>query len=348
MIYLDQPTTDLEDAVAVSQAVKDGNISTASELVEKFEDALSKYFGQCVACMNSGTSALHLALLGLGISGGCKVLAPATTYVATANAIWQAGGEPVFVDVDPDTWCIDFSQIDIAKIGAVAILPVDLYGNPAQSIPCFGSPQVVIDAAESIGAGRGVVERNTRVYSFNGNKTITVGGGGCIVGDINPNNYKRSSTQFKHPHKGEWQHYDRGFNYRMTGLSAALGLSQLKRLDDIVETKRRHNRIYRDRLGDLIKFQEATPGTNPSWWFTAGLLPEGIDAETFQGDLLVNEIPTRRVFRPLHKVHAYKTDQTLPVSEMLFDRGLCFPSHIYNSDETVEGICDTIRRLLRG
>jgi len=307
--------------------------STKGIDVQEFEIAMGKYLGvdQCVAT-NSGTFALHLALLACGIGKGDKVVVPATTFIATANAVSYTGARVVLQDVHPGNWCL---HGDIKECAAV--IPVALYGNSSISVDFKQPAYCIYDSAENLdGVANDHYQQMFVCYSFNGNKTITTGGGGLVTAlggasldtirsMINPGSYDGV-----------------GYNYGMTALSARLGLEQLKLLDSHNEKKRKFNKIYRENLKHRLKFQLVT-GTP---WMTAVLFPKGSDIIGLQHKLNDRGIPTRRVFEPLNHFKPYMDGKTYPVAEDIWQRGLCLPSSVRNSEEDIYEICQKIKGLL--
>jgi len=320
MIYLDEPSLDYIP-------------STRGIDVQEFEIAIGRYLGvdQCVAT-NSGTSALHLALLACGIGRGDEVVVPATTFIATANAVSYTGARVVLQDVHPDNWCL---HGDIKKCDAVIM--VALYGNSSLSIINSKHPAYCIyDSAENLDRVGTNDNQMFVCYSFNGNKTITTGGGGLITAlggarldtirsMINPGSYDGV-----------------GYNYGMTALSARLGLEQLKLIDSHSEKKRKFNEIYRENLNHRLTFQEVT-GTP---WLTAVLFPAGTDIPKLQLNLKMSGIPTRRVFEPLNHFKPYSDGKTYPVAEDIWKRGLCLPSSVRNQEGDIYEVCQKIKGLL--
>jgi len=307
--------------------------STKGIDVQEFELAIGRYLGvdKCVA-VNSGTSALHLSVLACGIGKGDRVVVPATTFIATANAVSYTGAKVVLQDVDHDNWCLSG---DIKKCAAV--IPVALYGNGLLNINLKHTAYCVYDSAENLNSV-GTNDKQALVcYSFNGNKTITTGGGGLITAlncgatldrirsMINPGGYNGV-----------------GYNYGMTALSARLGLEQIKLLDSHNEKKRRFNEIYRENLKHRLTFQDVT-GTP---WMTAALFPAGTDIPKLQSSLQTMGIPTRRVFEPLNHFKPYRDGKTYPVAEDIWSRGLCLPSSVRNSEGDIHEICQKIKALL--
>jgi len=321
MIYLDEPSLDYIP-------------STRGIDVQEFEIAIGRYLGvdKCVAT-NSGTSALHLALLACGIGKGDEVLVPATTFIATANAVSYTGATVVLSDVDSVHWCL---RGDI-KENFTAIIPVGLYGHYAINLNIKHGAYIIFDFAESLDNS---AEINNKMaffcYSFNGNKTITTGGGGLITAlggagldtirsMINPGSYDGV-----------------GYNYGMTALSARLGLEQLKLIGSHSEKKRKFNEIYRENLNHRLTFQEVT-GTP---WLTAVLFPAGTDIPKLQLNLKMSGIPTRRVFEPLNHFKPYSDGKTYPVAEDIWKRGLCLPSSVRNQEGDIYEVCQKIKGLL--
>ena len=344
MISLDYQNLDSQDYQGLEKAIRQG-ASSSSKIVDTFEKVMSVYLGvhdsDRVIATNSGTSALHLALMDAGIKEGDKVALPVLTFVATANVIKYVGAEPIFYDVHPESWLIDYESRP-EETNVDVIIPVDLYGNLVQITDCFKNAyqgQLIIDACESLGArffDESIMDYVC--YSFNGNKIITTGAGGLLVGAGILT--KVLSVQAK---LQNGSHFAVGYNYRMAGLNAALGLSQMRKLDYFLKKKRKFNRIYREQLSHILKFQEATPGTNPSWWMTAALWPEGIDIPDLQKRLKAKGIPTRRIFRPLNQSEPYQDGRSYPVAEMIYDRGLCLPSGTLMRGIDIYKICQIIK-----
>jgi perosamine synthetase len=318
------------------------SISTNSPDVEKFEQAMAEYLGvNDTVAVNSGTAALHLALLASGVGPGDKVIMPTLTFCGTANAVEMCGADPVFADVCLRRWNMTISDIidHIHRDDIDVVIGVDLYGNPCD--PHVGYYHLLVsDSAESLGS-IDFNESDYTCYSFNGNKILSTGSGGLITGkDLT--RIRRLANQGRNE-IGECM--EPGFNYRMNGTQAKLGLRQLPKLPYRVRKKRRINEIYRNELPTLT-FQEATEGTRPNWWFTAAMFPEHIDIEMLQIELGYQDIPTRRIFKPLHLQAAYKETGCFPNAEMIWDRGLCLPSSVMNTEKDTMCVCEAIKGLI--
>ncbi len=327
----------------ILKALDLGQISTASPFVDEFEKMMSHYLEMPCCAVNSGTSALHLALMACGIGKDDEVIVPALTFIATANAVRYCGVTPVFVDVDWETW-----NMNVGIIGPVAI-PVHLYGNPCM-IPQDLEKGVCIieDAAESLGAElNGQLTGTLGIvgcFSFNGNKTITTGGGGLVVTD-DPHMMDRIKLLSAQCKDGD-DFIDIGYNYRMTGLSAAIGLGQMQRLQRFLDAKRRYNEIYRNELDSLVTFQKQTEGAKSSWWLTACLFREDINIDSLRVALGTDGIQTRRIFKPIPRTIAYKDDKEYPNAEFIYKHGLCLPSSTVNSEKDIMFVCKKIKEMI--
>lgn len=346
-LHLDFGNIGIDEKVAVLKALDSGQISTATSQVTEFEQKMAKYLGASEAvATNSGTAALHLALLACGIGPGDEVILPVTTFVASANAITHCGAKPVFVDIDIDTWTIDPDEIEKALNNRTkAIMPVHLYGNPCRMDDIVTIAErydlfVIEDAAESLGATHDGMQTGTigdvGCFSFNGNKIMTTSGGGLLVSDNLELLYAARclSLQGKTPHG---QQLLAGYNYRMTGLEASLGLAQFGRLEEFLTKKRAIRFHYKNNLD--LTFQKPTPLSKPSWWFTACLFND--EAEVVQKRL---GIPARRVFKPLTYDPPYRNGQAYPNADKIYRYGLCLPCSTLNSIDDIEKVIDAIEK----
>jgi len=236
----------------LSRCVEDNWVSSAGPYVTELEKRLAAYAHQAhaVAAVN-GTAALHLALLSGGIRPGDQVVLPDWTFAATANAVLHAGAVPVFVDIDPDSWCLDAGLLaELLQANAIspkAVIGVDVLGHPADWDAIRGAVAgreilLIEDAAGALGSrykGRpagGLADIGT--ISFNGNKIITAGGGGMLLSDSAPLMAKARHLSTQARPGEEYEHDAVGFNYRMTNVNAAIGLAQFERLDEMVTARR--------------------------------------------------------------------------------------------------------------
>jgi len=362
-MHLDAPNIGKLEKEFLNNAVDSGYVSTVGPYVSEFEEKFLKYLRvKKAVSVQNGTVALHISLYELGIKAGDEVIVPALTFVASVNPIMYVGATPVFVDIDPRTWNIDAGQIEKAITkDTKAIMPVHFYGNPCNMDEIMRIAEeydlrVIEDATESLGArykGRYTgTFGDFGCFSFNGNKIITSGGGGMVAG----NNKKRLErikfliNQARDESRG-YYHPEIGFNYRMTNIQAALGLAQMKRLEDFLKKKKEFNAIYRKELRglDFISFQEESRDSESSWWMTCVAVEKNIDIVRLQGELGKKQITTRRVFMPVTEFPPYMQykNSDFKNSYHVYDRGLCLPSSTLNSKNDVLDVCRIIKETLR-
>jgi perosamine synthetase len=357
-----EPSLGERELLYVSECVLSGWVSSAGPFVTRFEELFAEFTGSRHAiAVSSGTAALHLALLGLGVGPGDEVIVPALTFVATANAASYTGAQPVFVDSEPGTWTIDPELIEGAITPRTkAIVVVHLYGHPADLDPILelagrhGLP-VVEDAAEAHGAGYkgnpvgglGAVG----VFSFYGNKIVTTGEGGMLVTDDGElaEKVRRLRAHGMSTERRYW-HPVLGYNYRLTNIQAALGVAQMERIDELVAAKRRVARLYAEGL-------EGVPGIclppEASWassvyWLYSVLVDEeafGMGRDELMNRLAGEGLETRPVFTPLHLQPLYDTGARLPVAEQLAATGLSLPSAAGLSEEQVRRVTELVVEL---
>jgi len=354
-IYLDDPNIGNIEKEYMVRALESGFVSTVGPFVPEFEEGFAKYIQSAEAVSTqSGTAALHMALHELGIGEGDEVIVPVLTFAATVNPVLYVGATPVFADVDGETWNVDPSEIkkNITK-ATKAIIPVHLYGNPCDMEAIMRIAKrhrlyVIEDATESLGAtyhgGYTGTFGDFGCFSFNGNKIITTGGGGMIVGNDAEGlaHIRYLINQAKDASRGDY-HEEVGFNYRMTNIEAALGMAQLERLDDFLRKKRTFRAIYEQELSDVLPltFQMCSDGTNGSYWFTAVAVDEDINIPLLQKELGKRGISTRRVFMPLSEFPCYVDYKSGEYSNAytVYENGLCLPSSTLNSEENVRYMC---------
>lgn len=340
-------------------------ISSQGSFVGRFEQEFAAFVDSPEAVsVNSGTAALHLAMLCLGVGKGDEVIVPDLTFAASAAAVLHAGATPVFADVCEDSWCIDPKEVEkVITPRTKAIMPVHLYGQPADMNAILSLARkhdllVIEDAAEALGAYIGNrhvgVMGDAGAFSFFGNKLITTGEGGMITFK-NPEAAGRARIIRSHgqsPEKRYW-HDEVGYNYRMTNIQAAIGVAQMERIDEIIAKKLHVASIYREELSaesHITLPTEFQDRQNIYWTFSI-LVNDGMSDFHRDGltrDLEQNGIETRPLFYPIHLMGPYKqfsNGQTFPVSENLSRRGLSLPSATTLSDTEVRFVTDTIKRL---
>lgn len=358
-IPVSTPEFTAEDAQIVNECITSGWVTTG-DYIEKFEtiwaNACGRKYGIAVS---NGTVALELALEVL-INPGDEVLIPSFTIISCAIAVLRAGGIPIPVDCD-DTWCIDPNLAE-SMIGqkTKAIMPVHIYGVPFD-VPRFleisgtsGLP-LIEDAAEAHGAtfngapcGRfGLMS----CFSFYGNKIITTGEGGMILTDDATLAAKLADKRNLCFGKGHdrFTHTGIGHNYRLTNIQAALGYSQTKRLDTIVQNKIRVGKLYRELLGNHadITFQREPQHSRPVYWMNGILVP---DAQALATKLKNNGIDTRPFFTGMHAQPAILRElpQTYycPNTDRITKHGLYLPSSPTLTNENIEYICQTVMKSI--
>jgi perosamine synthetase len=340
-------------------------ISAKGPYIQRFETAFAQFCGvrHAVSC-STGTAALHLALLALGIGPGDEVIAPTLTYVATANAITYCGAYPVFVDSDPHTWNLDPSLLEEAITPrSKAIVVVHLYGNPVDMDPVLRTARahglpVVEDAAQAHGAeykGQRVgALGDIGTFSFYGSKILTTGQGGMVVTDDEQLaiRVRQLRSQGVDPGCRYWFPVV-GYNYQMTNIAAAIGLAQLEKVDWHLARRRQTARQYRQRLAATpgISFQAQEPRARSVHWLMGLVLDE--QAPVARDSLIVQlaerGIETRPFFWPMHSLpmhQGYAGGSLYPVAERLAAKGLCLPSSAALSDEDLSYVCDQVLQIM--
>ena len=361
-IELDAPMLGGLEKEYLGRCIDSGFVSTAGPFVPEFEAKFADIVGtKAAVAVQSGTAALHVALLELGVGNGDEVILPAVTFVATANVVKYCGATPVFVDIDPDTWNMDPAEVE-KKITArtKAVIPVHLYGNPCEMGRIMETAErngvpVVEDATESLCAEYHGRKTGTfgkfGCFSFNGNKIITTGGGGMVVTDDEraAKHIKYLVNQAKDEGSG-YCHSEIGYNYRMTNLEAALGLAQLERLPEFIRKKKMFREIYGKQLEGLpgVKFQLESPGASSSWWMVSISLDSGDRLDRFMEELARGNIPARRLFAPITCFAPYKEYSTsdFPHSNDICRRSVNLPGSAVNTEESIDEAAVTIREIL--
>jgi dTDP-4-amino-4,6-dideoxygalactose transaminase len=364
-LYLSPPDVGNTERDLLLAAFDSNWIAPLGPEVDAFEQEFAEYLGVGDAvALSSGTAALHLALLLLGVGPGDDVIVPTLTFVATPNAVGYVGARPVFLDSDEATWNMDPELLaeelaERANAGTLpaAILGVDLYGQSASWDPIvelgerYGVP-IVEDAAEALGATyrqRAVGTAGTLgVFSFNGNKIITTSGGGMLVSD-DPACVVRArhlATQARDP-APHYEHSVVGFNYRMSNLLAALGRGQLSELDHKVARRRAIKCRYRDALGSTqgIGFMPDASDGEPTNWLTVATIDEeefGASPSEVREHLETLDIEARPAWKPMHlqPLFAGFPLRRGRVAEKIFRTGLCLPSGSAMTDDDVERVVD--------
>lgn len=325
----------------VTDALLSTWISSSGHYIDEFEKNFSQYIGtEFGVSTSNGTTALHLALLALGVGKGDEVIIPDLTFAATINAVLHANAIPVIVDVEKDSWCIDPIEIDKAITPKTkAIIPVHLYGQPCDmekimSIAIKHGLYVIEDCAEAHGAE----VNNQKVgsfgdiacFSFFGNKIITTGEGGmCMTNSKELNENMRQLRDHGMSVTKRYWHDVIGYNYRMTNIQAAIGCAQLERIDVILEQRKEIEQKYIDIFKNFsyIKVQSLIKNRKKVPWLVSVLVNE-YDVEYIIKTFQSNKIDVRNFFYPLSKMKIYaKYSFSNETSIYLSRKGLSFPTH---------------------
>jgi perosamine synthetase len=362
-IPVGEPFISKKEEIYVLQAVRSGWVSSLGPFIKKFEKRFAKYIGSKFGLtVSNGTNALHLALVSLGIKNGDEVIVPDLSFIATANAVSYTGAKPVFVDVYPNTFCIDPNEVD-KKINSKtkAIIPVHLYGHPAEMDSIMKIAKeldvwVIEDAAEAHGAeykGKKVGSiGDIGVFSFYGNKIITTGEGGMLT--LNRENiFNRAKFLKDHAMSttDKYWHPELGFNYRMTNVQAALGMAQLERIETLIRKKRKIFEWYKEGLEGLegIRLNPETSGMKNVFWMICLIIEErkNLSRDKVIQKLRGNSIDSRPFFKPLSSMPMYKHNKwNNPVASKASKEGLNLPSSAKLGKEEVFSICKIIRKIL--
>ncbi len=356
----------------VTDCITSGWISSQGPYVERFEKSFANYMGGGYArSVSSGTTALHVALVALGVGPGDEVIVPNLTFGATANVVMHCGATPVFADVDPATLGLSAATITPALSPRTkAIIPVHLYGHPCDMDPIIELANargiwVIEDCAESLGAEykghKSGLQGHVGCFSFFANKVITTGEGGMVITKdaalIDKISILRDHGMTKD--RRYWHIYP-GFNYRMTNLQAAVGLAQIEQIEKFLNNRLRIAKRYTEQL-DVIKGLElptqAAWAKNIFWLYSFAVDAKGfgLTRDELRDDLSIKGIETRNVFFPLWGQPAFASGRAVPcpVSEDYAARGLSLPTANDLSLDEVDRVCEGIhnaaakRRLLK-
>jgi perosamine synthetase len=340
----------------VNECLSTGWISSRGSFITRFEEAFAEVLGSNGATsVSNGTVALHLALTALGIGPGDEVIVPTLTYVASVNTVLQTGATPVFVDSLEDTLQIDPASVRSAITKRTrAVMPVHLYGHPCDmdslvKICHEFNLLMVEDAAEAFGSrwkGRFVgTFGDVATFSFFGNKTITTGEGGMVVAR-NPKvleTCRHLKSQGVSKDREYW-HDVLAYNYRMTNIQAAIGLSQIEILPEIKARKQAVASAYRSQLADLpLRTHDPYGDVDHSYWMCSIILDDPKMRDPLRKYLSDQSIETRPFFPPAHTMPHCAADRFLPVAESLSARGINLPSYPALTDTEIDRICAAVR-----
>lgn len=372
-LFLSPPHVGPLERELLLEAFDSGYVAPAGPMLDRFEQEFADYVGiPHVVALASGTAALHLALHILGVGTGDAVIAPTLTFIGGVAPILYTGATPIFVDARREDWALDADLLVEALQRArsqglrpAAILPVDLYGqacdiSTVQNVADVEGIPVILDSAEGVGAldhGRhaGAIAGVATAFSFNGNKIMTASGGGVLASHdpalIARARYLSTAARQAAAH---YEHTEYGFNYRLSNLSAAVALGQLRWIENRIERRRAIFQAYADRLSRLpgISFLPERPGTRHSRWLTVMCVDAalfGAAPEVIRIALEDANVEARPMWKPMHLqplfAGAIMVDRG--VARDLFGCGLCLPSGSHMTDGDIDRVCDVIERVFR-
>lgn len=348
-IWLSSPHMSGKEQFYIKEAFEANWVAPLGPNVNGFENELEAYLGRDmnVAALASGTSALHLGLILLGVKNGDEVICQSKTFSASANPIIYLGANPIFIDSEKDTWNLCPEQLELAVKDRIskgkkpkAIIAVHLYGMPykvdeIREVADKYEIPILEDSAESLGSTYKGVKCGTfgdiAILSFNGNKIITTSGGGALVTNSKAVKDKAIflSTQARDnaPH---YQHSEIGYNYRMSNIVAGIGRGQMTILDNHVKQRRLNHNFYMNAFDGIeeIIFLEEPSQMYSNRWLTTIQLPSYSIREGLREFLLKDNIESRPLWKPMHLQPIFKDSPAFinGISEDLFKKGLCLPS----------------------
>ena len=364
-IPVSAPTLAGNEKRYVMDCIESNWISARGKYVDRFEEAFARFCGvkHGISCTN-GTVALHLALLALGIGPGDEVIVPTLTFVATANAVRYCGATPVFVDCESETWNMDLSLIESRITSRTkAIIVVHLYGHPVDMDAVMSLADrhrlfVVEDAAEAHGAmyrGRMVGSiGHIATFSFFGNKVISTGEGGMVTTD-DPELarvVRQLKDQGMDPNRRYWYPVV-GYNYRMTNVTAAIGLAQVEKIEWHIQRRIEVARAYQENLRAVrgLSWQAEKPQMRHVFQFFTVVL-NGEIAQTREeviAHLASRQIEGRPVVYPMHMLPPYRDlvhGQSFPVAERIASRGINLPTFASLTRADVDYVCECLSEYL--
>ena len=381
MIPLSVPKIEGNESKYVLDCLNTGWISSAGSYVNQFEDMVAKYAGAKygVACMN-GTVGLHIAQVLLGITKDDHVIAPNITFIATLNAIKYTGAQPILIDVDINNWQMDLALLEqyleqntefkTTKSGTYcfdtttnkrvrAIMPVHVLGNIGNmdrllSISKKYHLDIIEDSTEALGATFKNKHAGTfgkiGVFSFNGNKIISTGGGGVIVTDDQAiaKKARHLTTQAKISAM-DYIHDEIGYNYRLVNVLAAIGVAQMETFNATLQSKASMDRFYRKHLNNIgdIKFQQIPEGTHPNGWLFTFRTSKMRQLLAY---LNSNGVQARPFWMPMNQLEMFKKDIYITnanVSATVYDTSISIPSSTGITNKQLQTVVETIKAFYK-
>lgn len=360
-IYLSPPNVGEKEQKEVLKSLASGWVAPVGPSIDAFESELAKkYESREVVALNSGTSALHLALIMAGVGVNDHVLGSSFTFAACANVVLYQGAIPIFIDSEEETWNLDPEVLaeylaNCTKIPK-ALIVTHLYGMPAQMnviirIAKEYDISIIEDAAEALGARLKNQEVGAfgdyGILSFNGNKIITTSGGGALLCQAEEKTRAVHLATQANSGKLTYDHTEVGYNYRMSNVLAGIGMGQLKQLESFIEKKRSIFDRYKDALNDHFEFMEEPTNSFSNRWLTVCTLKDStrniMDLIQF---LDKQNIESRRLWKPLHLHEAYKdyAFHGSGVCEEIFEKGICLPSGTGLTTDEQDYVIATVKK----
>jgi perosamine synthetase len=376
MIPVNEPLLAEEDFVALEEAFKSGWISSAGKFVDAFEQSWAEYCGHSYGiAVSNGTTALQVAVEAAGVGPGDEVIMPSYTIISCASAVVRAGGIPILVDCDPITFCMDTDAV-AARISprTRAIMVVHIFGHPVDMDPIMAIASkhgliVIEDAAEVHGAqylssrasGAPFWQKcggigHISTFSFFANKLITTGEGGMLLtSDDSMAERCRSLRNLCFRSDRRFLHTDHGYQFRLTNMQAAVGINQVRRIESIVELKRKIAENYRERLQDIPGIQLPTEydWAKSVYWVYPITLDDSrsLDAGEFAFELRERGVETRPFFLGMHEQPVFHdmglfVGESYPVTERIARKGLYVPSGLAITIDQIDTVCEAVRSTL--
>ena len=372
MIPVSEPIIGEREIELVTDALRTGWVSSAGPYIDEFEEGWAAYCGRRHGVsVTNGTVALQLAIASLDLQSGDEVILPTFTIMSCALAVIYAGGVPVLVDADPDTWCMDVTQVE-ARITprTRAIMPVHIYGHPVDMTPLVALAErhdvvIIEDAAEAHGAEYRMADGASwrrcgsfgelSTFSFYANKLVTTGEGGMVMTDDDAVAARlRLLRNLAFRPDRRFLHDELGFNFRITNLQAALGVAQLERIGQVVVRKREIAGRYQAGLRDLevLQLPVEKPWARSVYWMYGIVLREHeLDAAAMGERLRDGGVESRPFFLGMHRQPALLRrglvlSGDFPVADTLAERGLYLPSGVGLTDEQIDVVVGAVREAL--
>jgi len=368
-IWLSPPHLNGTEIGFITEAIAKNWISPYGENSDVFEQQLKSYYNSHIALVNSGTSAIHLALILAGVGMGDEVIVPTLNFVGCVNPVLYQHAVPLFIDSESDTYNVDPAIVEELIVSRLksgkkpkAILAVDIFGIPCKIkelliIAEKYDIQLIEDAADALGSTVEGIPIGSfgkmGIVSFNGNKMITTSGGGALISAdeklIEKAKYLRNQARELIPH---YIHKEVGYNYMLSNVLAGIGRGQFTTLEQRVSRRREIFSTYKNELQSIecLEFKDDLPGTFSNRWLTSVVIhpnPKNITRHSIYQHLAENEIESRPIWYPMHLQPAFNMHPYFGgnVAEIFFKNGLCLPSGSLMTDNELLTVIDRIKEL---